>query len=134
MISQDAQPGQLDNAEKEREVIKISEAEYEDYQLLVTNWNDIIRSQNKLIARILQGTTLTYEQGHGLVIGFTDSWNYQLMKIQSRIDDFNQSLEQKYKKTFHITVKLFEDGKQAPKIISGNRIEGVEMEIGIETE
>ena len=56
------------------------------------------------------------------------------MKIQSRIDDFNQSLEQKYKKTFHITVKLFEDGKQAPKIISGNRIEGVEMEIGIETE
>ena len=134
MISQDAQPGQLDNAEKEREVIEISEAEYEDYQLLVTNWNDIIRSQNKLIARILQGTTLTYEQGHGLVIGFTDSWNYQLMKIQSRIDDFNQSLEQKYKKTFHITVKLFEDGKQAPKIISGNRIEGVEMEIGIETE
>ena len=134
MTRQEVQPGQLDNAEKERKVIEISEAEYEDYQLLVTNWNDIIRSQNKLIARILQGTTLTYEQGHGLVIGFTDSWNYQLMKIQSRIDDFNQSLEQKYKKTFHITVKLFEDGKQAPKIISGNRIEGVEMEIGIETE
>ncbi len=116
------------------EVIELLPAEYEDYQMLVKDWQEIIRIQEKLIARILQGTKLTYEQGSGLVVGFTDSWNYHLMNIQSRIDDLNQSLEHKYKKSFHLTVKLYEEGKATPKIISGNRIKGVEMEIGMETE
>ena len=114
------------------EVIELTEAEYEDYKQLNTDWNKIIGHQRNLVRGILRGTRLSYDKSKGLCILFTDSFSEKMMNEQNRMDDLKQWLQQTYGKVFTISTKYLDSSQAQPHIVRGNHIPGIEMEIGIE--
>ncbi len=114
------------------EVIELTEAEYEDYKQLNTDWNKIIGQQKSLVRGILRGTRLSYDKSKGLCILFADSFSEKMMNEQDRMDGLKQWLQQTYGKTFTICTKCLDSSQTQPQIVRGNRIPGIEMEIGIE--
>ncbi len=114
------------------EVIELTEAEYEDYKQLNTDWNKIIGQQRNLVRGILRGTRLSYDKSKGLCILFTDSFSEKMMNEQNRMDDLKQWLQQTYGKVFTISTKYLDSSQAQPHIVRGNHIPGIEMEIGIE--
>lgn len=114
------------------EVIELTEAKYEDYKQLNTDWNKIIGQQRNLVRGILRGTRLSYDKSKGLCILFTDSFSEKMMNEQNRMDDLKQWLQQTYGKVFTISTKYLDSSQAQPHIVRGNHIPGIEMEIGIE--
>lgn len=114
------------------EVIELTEAEYEDYKQLNTDWNKIIGQQKSLVRGILRGTRLSYDKSKGLCILFCDSFSEKMMNEQGRMDGLKQWLEQTYGKTFTICTKCLDSSQAQPQIVRGTHIPGIEMEIGIE--
>ena len=116
----------------EETVVELSEAAYEDYEKLSQDWNRIVAGQGKLIGSLLKGTSISCDPAHGLCIVFTNPLNHAAMNIQSRMEELNEALQAQYGKTFAVTTKLAEGQEPNVKVIRGNRIPGIEMDIGME--
>ncbi len=116
----------------EETVVELSEAAYEDYEKLSQDWNRIVAGQGKLIGSLLKGTSISCDPAHGLCIVFTNPFNHAAMNIQSRMEELNEALQAQYGKTFAVTTKLAEGQEPNVKVIRGNRIPGIEMDIGME--
>lgn len=114
------------------EVIELSNAEYEDYKQLNTDWSKIVGQQERLVRGLLKGTRLSYDKSKGLCILFADSFSEKMMSEQGRMDALRQWLEQTYGKTFLVSTKYMDSSQTQPQIVRGNRIPGIEMDIGIE--
>lgn len=117
---------------QETVVVELTEAQYEDYKQLNTDWNKIIGQQSKLVGSLLRGTRLSYDKTKGLCILFTDAFAEKMMNEQGRMEAFCQWLEQTYQKTFVVSTKYMDSSQAQPQIVRGNRIPGIEMDIGIE--
>lgn len=115
------------------ETVEVTKAEYEDYQLLVKEWPKIVSLQDKLICRLLQGTSITYDnERKSFCILFQDSWAQYMMGIQDRMNDLNKWIEVHYQKKVQLTIRELRQNEKKVEVIAGNKIPGIEMEIGIE--
>ena len=112
--------------------IELSPAEYEDYQELSAGWHKLSRMQGGMYNSYLRGTKVSYEKGRGLCILFTNSFNYAIMMQGSHLEELGQSLSSQCGKTITVCARLLEEGEAAPRILRGNRIDGINMEIGME--
>lgn len=117
---------------KEEQVVEIGEAEYEDYEQLSREWNKIVASQGRLIGSLLKGTGISYDPAKGLCIVFTNPFNHTAMNIQGRMEELNEAISRQYQKEFKITTKLLSGDEPRTKVVKGNRIPGIEMDIGVE--
>ncbi len=134
-------PQRLSSGEKHASVqpVRVSEAEYADYQMLANDWRNIIEEQDRLIRSALRGTVIHFEPEKGLRVVFFDPFYKTLMQQQKRTEELNRWLTQRYGKQFHLTMYLKEDENPLPDVVremdSGVRqIPGIHMEIGQETE
>ena len=120
--------------QKAAQTVELSEAEYEDYQKISSEWKKLSHMQSGFMNSILMGTNISYDKAKGLCIVFTNKFNYELMLRQERMEELRQMLNKQYQKEFSITAKLLEAGEAMPRITRGSHIEGINMEIGVEDE
>ena len=120
--------------QKAAQTVELSEAEYEDYQKISSEWKKLSHMQSGFMNSILMGTSISYDKAKGLCIVFTNKFNYELMLRQERMEELRQMLNKQYQKEFSITAKLLEAGEAMPRITRGSHIEGINMEIGVEDE
>lgn len=119
-------------ADAPAQTIMLSAAEYEDYQKLSTDWPKLSRMQSPALNSFLRGSRVSCDKGRGLCILFSNSFNYTMMLQGSRMEELGQMINSYYGREFVITARLLEEGEAAPRIVRGSRIEGINMEIGIE--
>lgn len=119
-------------SQKEEQVVEIGEADYEDYEQLSREWNKIVAGQGRLIGSLLKGTGISYDPAKGLCIVFTSPFNHAAMNIQGRMEELNETISRQYQKEFKITTKLLSGDEPKMKVVKGNRIPGIEMDIGME--
>ena len=110
-------------------VVELSPAEFSDYETLRVDWNKITGSQTPFIASLLQGSRLGYDKDRGLCILFADSFKYAVMMQGSRMENLGAYLNREYRKEFRIFARVLEAGETVPKVVRGNRLPGIEMEI-----
>ena len=118
--------------EEEAKVVEIGEAEYEDYERLSRDWNRIVASQGSLIGSLLKGTRISYDPANVLCILFVNSFNHTTINIPVGLEALNEELSRQYQKTFKITTKLINAGEPRTKVVKGNRLPGINMDIGVE--
>ena len=120
------------NALANVQTLEISEAEYQDYQKVSSEWHKLSMMQSASLNSILRGTVISYEKSKGLCIVFSDRFKYELILQQNRLEELRQMLNGHYQKEFTLYAKLLDSGEALPKIVRGSRIEGINMEIGVE--
>lgn len=109
--------------------VEIPPAEYDDYAMLLKDWKKICGAQHPFIYSLLKGTRLGYDKEQGLCILFPDRFRCRTMQEGSRMEDLRQYLNQEYGKNFRIFARALERGEQAPKVVRGTSIPGINMEI-----
>ena len=82
------------------QTIELSEAEYEDYQKVSSEWKKLSHMQSGFMNSILMGTSISYDKAKGLCIVFTNKFNYELMLRQERMEELRQMLNKQYQKEF----------------------------------
>ncbi len=92
--------------QKAAQTVELSEAEYEDYQKISSEWKKLSHMQSGFMNSILMGTNISYDKAKGLCIVFTNKFNYELMLRQERMEELRQMLNKQYQKEFSITAKL----------------------------
>ena len=114
------------------QTVELSDAEYEDYQKISSEWKKLSHMQSGFMNSILIGTSISFEKAKGLCIVFTNKFNYELILQQNRLEELRQMLNNQYQKEFSISAKLLEAGEAMPRVTRGSHIEGINMEIGVE--
>ena len=114
------------------QTVELSDAEYEDYQKISSEWKKLSHMQSGFMNSILVGTSISFEKAKGLCIVFTNKFNYELILRQNRLEELRQMLNNQYQKEFSISARLLEAGETMPRVTRGSHIEGINMEIGVE--
>ena len=112
--------------------MELSPAEFADYEKLRVDWNRIMGSQSPFIASLLRGSALGYDKDRGLCILFADSFKYTAMMQGKRMEELNNWMNREYGREFRVFARVLNRGEAAPKVVRGNHIPGIEMEIGEE--
>ncbi len=115
--------------EKDVPVIEITAAEFADYDKLRTDWQKICGMQSAFISSLLRGSGLGYDKERGLCILFSDSFKYTTMMQGNRLEDLRLFINKQYQKEFKIFARVLGSGEMAPKVVRGQRIPGIEMDI-----
>ena len=90
-------------------------------------------STEEEIVEAAKGTTVTFDNEKGFQIIFYDGFNKELLEKQNRLQNFEQWVCDQYGKEFHFTLIHKEDNAPLPNVIPrGNRIDGIDMDIGEE--
>lgn len=133
--AQGAEAGQEQSAyeqESASQTIELTPAEFADYQELSSNWHKLSRMQGGMYNSYLRGTKVSYDKSKGLCILFTNSFNYAIMMQGKHMEELGASLSSQCGKEITVSARLLEEGETAPRILRGNRIAGIDMEIGME--
>ena len=112
-----------------RSVIELSDAAYEDYQKLRNSWETLIAQQGRLFRALLADTELSVDGEDGIRILFRNEFNYNAAVRQRRDQELRAMLREKYGKEFRVSMKLLKASEQAPQVVRGKRIPGIEMDI-----
>ncbi len=116
-------------AEKDVPVVEVTAAEFADYDRLRTDWQKICGMQSIFISKMLKGSGLGYDKDRGLCILFQDGLKYEMMMQGDRLENLRLFINQQYQKEFKIFARILSDGERAPKVVRGQRIAGIEMDI-----
>lgn len=108
--------------------VQVGEAEYADYQQLSKDWEAITESAGALLRSILIGTAVTVEDG-GITVLFRQEFNYRIAQNANREKDVEALLKERYQKEFRVKFRLLKQDEEAPKVVLGHRIPGINMEI-----
>lgn len=114
------------------EVISLTPAEYEDYSQLDRDWPALIRSFGAFYASVLRDTRVSWDKESGLCILFEHDFSRGLLEKGDRFSQLNEMINAHYGKEFRLTSKCLGSGEQEPSIVRGSRIEGINMDIGME--
>lgn len=114
---------------QEPETVEIPPAEYDDYVLLLKDWQKICGSQHPFIYSLLKGTKLGYDKMQGLCILFPDNFRCRTMQEGSRLENLRQYLNREYGKNFRIFARVLAHGEQVPKVVKGPDIPGINMKV-----
>ena len=112
-----------------RPVIEVSDAAYEDYQILKNSWDALIGQQGRLFRALLAETELSVDGEDGIRILFRNEFNYNAAVRQKRDQELREVLREKYGKTFRVSMKLLKEAEPVPQVVPGKRIPGIEMDI-----
>ena len=112
-----------------RPVVEVSDAAFEDYQMLQKNWAALIGEQGRLFRALLQDTTLSLDGDEGLQVLFRDGFHYTAAVNSKRDQELKALLRDKYGKEFRVSLKLLKETEAAPQVVRGKRIPGIEMDI-----
>lgn len=118
-------------------VVEVSKAVYDDYQVINGQWANILRSLPHYHSAVLNGKKLSYNNEKGYVVE-VDPWSYSL--IAPHIDVFTDLIREACvtlcQKELHVTFVKVAEQEQVPetKLVIGNTIKGINMEITQEEE
>ena len=110
-------------------MIEVTDAAYEDYQKLRNSWTALIGQQGRLFRALLAETELSADGENGICILFRNEFNYNAAVSSKRDQELRGILREKYGTDFRISLKLLKESEQAPEIVRGKRIPGIEMDI-----
>ena len=114
--------------EPQRE-ITVSPAVYEDYRKLQADWPEIVSGLGAMLRSIMAETSVGAEENGSLTVLFKTAFNYSLAQRTHRREELQEILKQRYGKSFTLELKCLKEEEQAPRVVPGARIPGIEMEI-----
>lgn len=119
-------------AERPKEVITLTPAEYDDYSQLDKDWPSLSRIQGGFFNGLLRDTTVSWDRESGLCILFKNRFNFETLERGDRKKELFDSINAHYGRDFKLSVKCIAADEASPAIVRGSRIEGIDMDIGIE--
>jgi len=114
--------------EIEARVVEISQATYDDYQLLSKDWKDVLESEGRLFRSVFSGTMISANE-QTLQVVFKDPYYFSVAENTHQLDVLKEHLQKRYGKEFQIKLNCLKKNEVAPKIVLNNRIPGIDMEI-----
>ena len=128
-----AKPVLEDAAKPEAEPITVSPSEFELYDRIRHDWNQIISDQFPLLATVLREAVLSYAPEKGLLLLYEDPWHYKLAQKEGYLSDLSAYLKQNYDCPVPVFAEL-RQGHPSQEVVAGKgpHIPGIEMEIGME--
>ncbi|MBQ4416689.1 MAG: DNA polymerase III subunit gamma/tau, partial [Butyrivibrio sp.] len=104
-----------ENPAEPQRTVEVSEADYEDYQLLSENWKSFVNEQTQLMRSNLVGTKIGAKPGM-LQILFKDGFTLNLAKntLEAQL---KENLAKRFGKKFHIELALLEKDQALPKVV-----------------
>ncbi len=111
-----------------QETIEVDPAVYDDYAQLSKDWASLISGQQGLIRSIFREAQVSAKKD-AIEFLFKKNFYYQLQENHKLIDELKEMLRNRYGKDFKISIRLLSSNEQAPKIVIGPRIPGIEMDI-----
>ena len=129
--------GQGTFPEERVRVVEVPKAVYDDFQIIHGQWANILRSLPHYHSAVLNGKKLSYNNEKGYVVE-VDPWSYSL--ITPHIDVFTDLICEACvtlcQKELHVTFVKVAEQEQIPetKLVIGNTIKGINMEITQEEE
>ena len=114
--------------EKKQRIVELSPAAYEDYQLLSKNWKALVDAQSRLFRSVFRGTGVGARENR-LQILFKDKYYLNVAVKTGQEDQVRRLLADTYGKQFDIELALLKENEEAPKVVAGSRIPGIEMDI-----
>lgn len=109
--------------------IHVSQATYEDYRKLTEDWPEILTKLSRLSASTLQQGNISVTPEGGLCFLFLNEFYLQMAESGDSKEQLLAVLKERYKKDFTITFSALDKGEGLPKVVLGNHIDGIEMEI-----
>ena len=117
----------------EAKVTEVSQAVYEDYQMILNDWDDIVSREARLMHSLLKKCEVSASDS-GIEILIRDPFTYSVMENNRRDKDIEEILKKRYDKDFRVKLKKINADQSAPKIVPGVRIPGIDMDIEEEGE
>ena len=107
---------------------EVPEAVYEDYEKIRNDWEDIVGREVRLMHSLLKNTKVSAFE-NGIEILFADPFSYTMMENGKRTKDLEAILKARYGKDIRVKIRLLKKNESAPKVVPGNRIPGIDMDI-----
>ncbi len=114
---------------RKRQQVEVSEAAYEDYEMLRDSWAGLLERQGRLFRALLADTELSMDSDEGIRILFRNEFNYNAAVSSRRDRELCDILREEYGKEFRVSMKLLKEAEEAPQVVPGRRIPGIEMDI-----
>ena len=114
---------------RKRQQVEVSEAAYEDYEMLRDSWAGLLERQGRLFRALLADTELSMDSDEGIRILFRNEFNYNAAASSRRDRELCDILREEYGKEFRVSMKLLKEAEEAPQVVPGRRIPGIEMDI-----
>ena len=82
----------------------------------------------RLMHSLLKNTKVSAFE-NGIEILFADPFSYTMMENGKRTKDLEAILKARYGKDIRVKIRLLKKNESAPKVVPGNRIPGIDMDI-----
>ena len=113
----------------QRQEITVSEADYQDYTLVSSEWNEFISAQRGLLRSYLQGTKISVSPEGGLELLFRNEFNFRAAERSGRAEELEALLRERFSKNFVIRFRHLKQNESEPVLRLGPRIPGINMDI-----
>ena len=114
--------------------VTLSPAVYEDYELLVQDWPDIVNGMGPLLRSMMVETQIGANENGTIQVLFKTGFNHAMAVRTHRKEELQEILRNRYGKNFALELKCLKEQEAPPKVVLGNRIPGIEMDIEEESE
>ena len=115
-------------AKQPQQTIEVPAAMYDDYQMVLKDWASLVSGEQGLFRSLYHGAEVSALPDR-LEFLIRDRFIYTVQENNDSEKRLAEVLKNRYGKEFQISVRLLEENEQAPKIVSGPRIPGIEMDI-----
>lgn len=116
----------------EPEVIEVTQAVYDDYEMIRHNWAKVMAAQTPFLMSILKKCRFSYQEGKGFVLKCEEAWMYKLLSNQESdsIQAVCDTVQRLCGKSIEIqTVMASEDSAPDARLVVGTHIPGIQMEV-----
>lgn len=129
-----AQPKTPEPEPEVGEPIRVSQSEFELYDQVRHDWNQIASDMGASLATVLHMSRLSYEPERGFVLLFEDQWHYTLAKREDNLERLAELLKERYGSQVPVQAELRQKHQPVREVVSGgsSHLPGIEMEIGVE--
>ena len=120
-------------------VIEVSQAVYDDFEMIRENWSRIAKAQTELTFSLLKYCNFSYREGTGFCLVCKNRYCFaQLKSKEEHVESICRSIEKICNRKMQLQVVLEEktDGMQVPGtsftdvvLKVGSRVEGIEMDL-----
>ena len=104
-------------------------ADFEDYTLVSSEWDEIVAAQRGLLRSTLQGTKISVAKEGGIEVLFRNEFNCLAAERQGREKELQTILRERFNKNFKICFRSLKQNEPEPVLRLGPRIPGINMDI-----
>ncbi len=113
-------------------MVELEPAAYEDFRSLQDKWPEVCVELPGLMAGLMKNCSLSYDKERGFVLLCDDPFTEMMVNTSERLELVNQAAAKVTGKKLQFKTKCRKQGDKEVRFVIGDRIPGIEMDIGEE--